>query len=387
MIQNRGSCRRPGSSKHRSVFLIALVTALMATASVVVPELRRGAGIVVAAPLRDPWLRPFDSTSIWNMPVGSSARYVPANLPSTANHLLETTYLMQTQFSDPLRTVMSVGSWTDRCSGTNFQDSYVRIPNGWRPKPVTPNSTPNNPGVFLQPDGRTLVNLNVVSRCSDNGPLHAYRGSEGYHTTDLYGDGIKGGHGGSYLSQLGGAIRPGELNGAEPIRHALDLLVWAEHLYWDGSKSSSYRWPASTSDSYAGPDRYRGSDPDLRMGSLVAIPPDATPEGLGISTDVGRRLFAALQDYGAYITDDSAWDATYIGVDAEAVGTFPWGFAEQADMDRMVTSFGVVSNNSPTAVGGGGTPRRPLLPPLSGGDDTGGDDPPLERHGSTLRRF
>ena len=29
---------------------------------------------------RDPWLWPFASNSIWNMPIGSEARYVPAGL-------------------------------------------------------------------------------------------------------------------------------------------------------------------------------------------------------------------------------------------------------------------------------------------------------------------
>jgi hypothetical protein len=101
------------------------------------------------------------------------------------------------------------------------------------------------------------------------------------------------------------------------------------------------------------------------MGSLLALPPWLSPARLGVSTDVGQRLFAAFQDYGAYVTDDSAWDATYIGVQSEAIGTFPWGAAEQADMARMIQALHVVANNGPTSIGGGGVPRAPVHRPLT----------------------
>lgn len=319
---------------------------------------------VDAAPKRDPWLRPFTSTSIWNMPIGSEADYSPANFDYTDAHALETTYLLKTTTSDPKRELIRIGSWRDRCSGTKSLGTTIRLPDGWRPKPVTSRATPNNSGVFLQPDGRTLINVSAMGRCSDTGPLYGHRPGQSAHITDLYGDGRAGAHGASTLSQIGGAIRPGELTGEEPIAHALDILVWAEHLYWGGSEESSYRWPATSSDSYAGPDRYRGINPELRMGSLLAIPPGVSPESLGVSTGVGRKLFDALQNYGAYVTDDSAWDATYIGVDAEAIDTFPWGDAEREDMAQMVMALNVVANNGPSSIGGGGAPRQPLLPEL-----------------------
>ncbi len=329
-------------------------------------------------PARDPWLRPFTSTSIWNMPIGSEAQYVAANLPVTKHHALEHSYLMQTSADDPLRPIVRTGGWRDRCSGTERSGRSLHLPDGWMPRPVTDRATPNNPGVFLQPDGRTLYNLGAMGRCSATSPLYAQWPADEQHITDLYGDGRFGAHGASKLSQLGGAIRPGELTGDDPIRHALDLLVWSEHLYWGGSRPSSYRWPASGSDSYAGPERYRGTNPALRMGSLLALPPEVTPEQLSIDTEVGRKLFEALQDYGAYITDDSAWNATYLGVDSTAIGTFPWGDAERDDMAAMVAALHVVANNGPDAVGGGGTPRRPLLPALEppGGPEVPDDDAP-----------
>ncbi len=315
---------------------------------------------------RDPWLRPFSSDSIWNTPIGSEAVYVHAELPHTDRHALEHSTLMRTDPSDPERAVLRTGSWRDRCSGTEDSGRTLHLPDGWAPPMVTDSATPNNPGVFLLPDGRTMYNLGAMGRCSGSGPLYAqWPGDEAAAVTDLYGDGRLGAHGGSNLNQLGGAIRPDELTGDQPIRHALDLLVWSEHLAWGGSKSNSYRWPATTSDSYAAADTYRGDVPDLQMGSLLALPPDVTADQLGIETAVGRRLFQALQDYGAYVTDDSAWDATYLGVDSAAIGTFPWGDAERADMARMVTALHVVANNGPDSVGGGGQPRVPLLPELT----------------------
>lgn len=320
---------------------------------------------------RDPWLRPFTSDSIWNTPVGSEADLQPANLPYTPHHALEHVYLLRTSADDPLRPIVRTQSWRDRCTGDERSPVELHLPDGWAPENVGPTGpTPNNPGVFLMPDGRTLVNVGAMGRCDPTGPLHGNWPGPDRHVTDIYGDGRGGAHGASLLSQIGGAIRMGELDGGEPIRHALSLLISAEHLYWGGTKESSYRWPAASSDDYAGPDRYLGTNPELRMGSLLVLPPWLRPDAIGVTTEVGHRLFVALRDYGAYITDDSAWDATYLGVESEAIGTFPWGDDERADMARMVQALHVVANNGPSSVGGGGIPRRPLHPELEPPDAT-----------------
>jgi hypothetical protein len=314
---------------------------------------------------RDPWERPFSSTSIWNTPIGSDAEYVPANLGDVPLHELEHVYILRTSTADPARPLIRTGGWRNRCSGTEYSGRSIHLPDGWMPRPVKDTSTPNNPGVFVQPDGRTVVEVNGMGRCDPTGPLYGqYRADHNGHVIDIYGDGVLGNRGASAMSQFGGPIRHGELTSNEPIRHALDLLIWSEHLYWGGSKQNSYRWPASDSDSYAGPDRYRGTIPDLQMGSLLALPPSLTPDSLGLTTDVGRKLFAALQDYGSYVTEDAAWNATYLAVESTAIGTFPWGDAERADMARMVQHLHVVTNNTPTSIGGGGTPRQPLLPDI-----------------------
>jgi hypothetical protein len=316
---------------------------------------------------RDPWLRPFASTSIWNMPIGSGAQYADAALPLAGAMGLDRIVLRRLSASDPSRPLIRPGTWRERCTGTIATGVSLPIPDGWIVPDATQRadgswSTPNYVAALLLPDGRTLVNTNAVARCDEGGPIFGWQtGNAMIDRTDLYGDGRFGSHGASRLSGIGGAIRPGELSGDAPVRHALDLLVWSKHLHWGGD---GYRWPAAAADSYAS-SSYAGSNPEVQMGSLLAIPPWMTASSLGVSTPVGLKLFAAMQDYGGYVTDDSAWATNYISVDQAAIGTFAWGGAEEAEMKRIIEAAHVVVNNGPTSVGGGGTPRQPLLPELA----------------------
>jgi hypothetical protein len=311
-------------------------------------------------------MRPFSSTSIWNMPIGSNAHYVPAGLPYAGAMGLDKMLLRRLSALDPTRPLIRPGAWRNRCSGTISTGVSMSIPDTWivpdaYQRPDGSWNTPNNTAALLMPDGRTLLNTNAVARCTTGGPIFGWQtGNPAIDRTDLYGDGRLGSHGGSKLSGIGGAIRPGELSGGAPIRHALDLLVWGKHLHWGGD---GFRWPAVAADSYAST-TYTGTNAELQMGSLLAIPPWVTAAQVGITTTVGTALFTAMQDYGGYVTDDSGWDANYLSVDEAAAGTFAWGAAEQADMKRIIQASHVVANNAPATIGGGGTPRQPLLPEL-----------------------
>jgi hypothetical protein len=311
---------------------------------------------------RDPWLRPFASTSIWNTPLGSDAEYVDADIPEASRALLDEAILLRLSADDPERPLLIPGSWDHRCSGDERTGVTLNIPDDLLIEDARDGKTPNHSAAFLLPDGRTLLNTNAVARCERGGPIFGWQTNvPEVDQTDLYGDGRLGAHGGSRLSALGGAIRPGELTGDAPIRHVLDVLVWSEYLHWDGD---GYRWPAERADSYA-EDRYSGSNPDVQMGALLAIPPSVRASDLGLDTAVGRKLFAAMQDYGGYVTDDAGWDAVYLGVDSSAVGTFDWGDEEEEDLIAILAAADVVANNGPDSIGGGGEPRRPLLPELT----------------------
>jgi hypothetical protein len=230
-----------------------------------------------------------------------------------------------------------------------------------------PPSTPNECSAFLSSDGHTLIQLEPTCRIDAKGPIVGYpRTGE-----DLYGMGILGTHWGSGLSALGGSIRSGELTDTVPIHHALKLNLWGKWLAYEG-KTPGYRWPADRADGYA-KTGYQGHNPNLVMGSLLALPPDLTTKALGITTKVGEKLFHALQDYGAYVSDDSGWDAIDLCAEQGVADQVDARYAEKLsgntgafyeDEVRLFRALKVVSNNNPGSVGGGGAPRRSLAPPL-----------------------
>ena len=86
------------------------------------------------------------------------------------------------------------------------------------------------------------------------------------------------------------------------IRHALKVnLDGAADLY----PSPGYRWPAIRHDSCA-PSCYGGTVPALEMGSLLAIPTSVNINALGLQTAPARMLAWTLQNYGAYVADNTA---------------------------------------------------------------------------------
>jgi hypothetical protein len=94
---------------------------------------------------------------------------------------------------------------------------------------------------------------------------------------------------------------------------------------------------------------------------------------LKLKTIVAKQLFDTLQNYGAYIVDDSAWDAYAIaienGVETEFEQVYGYPFAADSgdfhdDINRLFQALQIVDNNSSKTIGGGGNPRRALAPPI-----------------------
>lgn len=331
---------------------------------------------------RDPWLWPFSRDSIWNMPIGSDAKLVPANFTMSAHYSIDTENHYKTTTADPLLEVVvfNSGRWSD-----NEADIKKKSGTTYFPKNVTiPVTNGNECTTILQPDGKTLVQLQPA--CRPNTSSKYINGYARYEET-LYGTGIYGSHWGSGLSSFGGTIRLGELTSDQPIRHALKLNVWAKKwlyygLSYEGKYKLAYVWPADRCDSYAAKENgYHGTDPNIMMGGLLAIDGSITAESLGLKTEVGKKLFYALQNYGAYIVDDSYWDCfswnIESGVDEEVMEKYGFSLKGQVgnesslvqtnfshDMQQLITHLSVVINNSETSVGGGGTPRVPLAPNL-----------------------
>lgn len=332
---------------------------------------------------RDPLKQPFASSSIWNMPIGSGAVYVPANLSSALGSGMPQIDDERIIFKPtaPLTAVnYSSAGWSgaNRCTATGGQLLSVPIPTNY----INPNNIDNSSAAFLMPDGRTIAQTQPLARCSAGGPATSY---VAFPSVDIYGNGITGSHGGSGLSAVGGSIRVGELRpGQQGPKHAIKVNVYAKQaLYKCTTRADCYRWPATTADGYAvGHYGTVGSNSNtaMKMGALLAIPPSVSLGNMGLETEPARQLAWTLQNYGAYIVDDT-WGSAFAfnaenGPDGSLRTQFQadygtpfeiWSAGSTAwsrDVQRLIVALNVVNNNSATSIGGGGTPRQPLAAPI-----------------------
>jgi len=328
---------------------------------------------------RDPWRWPFSADSIWNTPIGSGAVYTPAGLGPATHVGTDIQILLRTAATDPEREVLDSPTWgPGRASGKTPLGFALRVPDDW----IVPDAgkdnpyglTPNANFAILLPDGDSLLQGCKVCRVQRGGPVHMpdwMRFPANRKTVSLRGDGLEGGgQGASGMSALGGTIRLGELVGNAPIRHAVKINPFAARYCFYSKEIPGWRWPAKRADSYA-PKEYKGTNPAVVMGSLLALKPDATPEALGLQTAPGRKLFFALQNYGAYFTEDAAWDTWDLIVERDVEKEFvrAHGFTMNSEtwrdeVNRLMTALHVVDNNGPSRIGGGGKPRQPPAPPF-----------------------
>ncbi len=322
-------------------------------------------------PKRDKFLWPFSSTSPWNMPIGSKAQYVKANIGKAGYAGADQEYFYKLKAGDRLRPVYGPGAWGEgRCTGNQSMGISLPIPDDLIVPDATtkPYSTPNNASAFLMPDGKTLVQLEPLARCQPGGSIYGWR----YPDVDIYKEGIGGAHFGSGLSSIGGSIRKGELTSNQPLRHALKVTIWGEKYLYYSQSNPGHRWPAERADAKAA-NQYHGKNPKLVQGSLLAIPPSTTEGSLNLQTPVAKKLFHALQDYGAYVVDDAGWDAHYLAVEKgvleEFRKTFGYDFEGTSgkfhdDFMKLFQALHIVDNNKLNNVGGGGKPRAALAPPI-----------------------
>eukprot|EP01012_Entosiphon_sulcatum_P011483 TRINITY_DN16994_c0_g1_i1.p1 TRINITY_DN16994_c0_g1~~TRINITY_DN16994_c0_g1_i1.p1 ORF type:complete len:371 (+),score=28.66 TRINITY_DN16994_c0_g1_i1:24-1115(+) len=341
------------------------------------------------------WQQPFAPNSIWNLPIGSDAKYVPATLSrATGQHgiFADADIIVFTPTERNVDFLMCTDDWQPnktRCTPTDPSKVVVSgpIPADF----IIPGDhgslggTPNAGLSMLLSDNRTIVQAQPAARCSAQHPgTNHYR----FPDVDIHGPGITGAHGGSGLSAIGGTIRLGELlPNAPPIRHALKLEFFAKQDYW--SQSPWYRWPAVHADGYA-KDTYGGTNPSVRPGSLLALAQGIDINKLGLETAPARSLAWTLQNYGGYIVDDAAWSVYQVcfeyGPSGWVADEFEkaYGFTLQQphttnnswtrDMDRIFLSLSVVDNWDETTYNrvaasnggegaGGGSPLQSWIAP------------------------
>jgi hypothetical protein len=187
------------------------------------------------------------------------------------------------------------------------------------------------------------------------------------------------------MSGLGGSIRVGELRpGEQGPAHVLKVNLYNHaELSVCSTRADCFRWPAVKSDSDAVGwygTATNNTNRAMRMGSLLAIPPTIDINTLGLTTEPGRQIAWTLQNYGAYVVDDTNGPSFALeaengpggnvrtqfhndyGMNFEVYANAPNAWSQ--DVQRIRVALAAVDNNSPSSIGGGGTPRQPLLPEL-----------------------
>lgn len=349
---------------------------------------------------RDPLLWPYPANSIWNHPRGNAATLVPAGIsaPTTLKTLVEEEELLIIDPDAPLVPLRKHNAgWTgaNRCAETSDTGTLLHpglpIPAGWSTTGFH-GSTPNHSAAVVQSD-YTLFETQPLHACDDGRVVSQYAAPLWQGDSLLTGQvpsgssGAVGGgsHGGSYMTAFGGTIRLGEWVPGGKIPHATKIELDGSLFY--SPLSGGYRWPALRADSYyddpSNPDRYAGTVPALRQGSLLTLPPGFVVNSL--QSQPARILAQSMKDYGTYVVDDTKRNvvalATEWGPQGRVLDEFDavWGFPMAGkswqpsntahgvfltDMETIYENLAVVDDNTPTSIGGAGNRMAPWAPPL-----------------------
>ncbi|MEM7125141.1 MAG: endo-1,4-beta-xylanase [Chloroflexota bacterium] len=345
---------------------------------------------------RSPVDWPFRWDSIWNLPVGDGAIYIPAGIrPATQFGVFADEDILILAPDAPLVDVIAHNADWDperpRCesivSPTQVLMSNVPVPFSFSTDPGA-DGTPNQSAAILMPDGITIRQTQPLHRCGAGGPVVSQ-----YNFPDdniKTGDGIPGAHGGSSLSSMGGSIRLGELVSGGTLRHALKLVIDSRQYtaYNADDGTPGYRWPATSAD-FGAENDYGGEVPQLEMGALLALKPDFNVDEL--RTEPAKILARALIDYGGYLVDSAGWDAYYFATEwgsngrvldeFEEVWGFPFLTSQRStcsdlsdasclwskDMTDLFINLHVIDNNTLESIGGPGIRRQPCAPPFADG--------------------
>ena len=292
-----------------------------------------------AAPCRNATSWPFAADSIWNVAIGSAARYEAANIfegHTPKSVFSDDDYFIVTALTDPLTPWYDQGHWNATPNCLQFPWSPLVTSLNW-PANLTISAYNNNAAAILLPDGDSLVLTQPVYKCNATAPILSLH--DKYHGTgSLRGPGTWGGHGGSSLNAIGGSLRVGEvLPGGLPPQHTLKLQLFA-HMYYYGAKggankSTCYAWPALNCDGYfadCAPNSsyncYGGTNVLLRPGALLAIEPSALPGLLdALTTPPAMQLAWTLVNYGGLLCDDT-YDDRVGGTDSFLTAAEGMGF-------------------------------------------------------------
>lgn len=291
---------------------------------------------------RDPIHQPFASDSPWNTSLGRDARYAPV---PTLN-LAAGVHIETREWAIPIY----VAAPTDPVRQLYFRSNGQRA-GEVRIDPAVPDFDGDH-NTYL-----ALVDERLERVWEFSGPQRDpggdFRGGD-IGVSELAGSGWgTAGPSHSGASLLGGLIRRGELRRGVP--HALAVLVPAHAI---NRENRPFEWPATHALSSG--HRY-GTNGNLRLGSLLALPPDADLSAL---SGPALLLAEALRDYGAYVV------GTFNAGGKDLVLLADRACDPEVTPDLMAALRPVaahlqrVENNTAQTPGGGGIPRRPPAPPV-----------------------
>jgi hypothetical protein len=207
-------------------------------------------------PYRDHLLQPYDSTSIWNTPIGDAAAEAPAGLADAlynANDYVTVDPIhLAFDASASIKTVASGGYVNGNdiglppASNQIPAGSHARIPDS-----MTHDSSWNGIAGILHDTDSTLAwsGQPLYRPNSSTDPTMRYTPEMGLGIRgldNLYGDGRKGAHGGSALGGIGGTIRAWEWQGTDPIKHRLAVNLYGRRFLC--RDDGGYVWPAYKAD-------------------------------------------------------------------------------------------------------------------------------------------
>ena len=300
------------------------------------------------------FLNPFNKESAHHRPIGNGAVYADRNHPSTIA-LLKTGFgninsdngwganVYESNPSDLLKTVRQAGSYDKGLPVT------LRVPYGAN------NGNKSDSVVVIVEGGTGIAHQFYQWRWNNGNP------TAGIHVTwhtkgpgHSHPGGPRVGTSASGVAGMFGLLRGREVNtGGYKIEHALQIALSHPHKGCRVSQlKNKVEWPATSTDSYCArsPDLCNGPIP---YGALLAIPPGANTAALGLS-EPGRRLAAALRNYGAYAVDGS--DCPTLRADQHVTPANV--LALRTDMRKLYPLLRMVLNNKPAqTASGGGTSR------------------------------
>jgi glucose/arabinose dehydrogenase len=328
------------------------VTAINSAGSGVISTTATARTAIGNVSVREPWLQPFNSASVWNTPIGSNAIWSNSSDNDTLAVRTAGAYVnagafgqafYRGQSTDPLITFTS----TDTLASA-IAPQQVRCPANAMPSPPYPGGDnqmtlfdATNPGLMWSFGGCTFNNTKDVT-----GGVTANNGQ----IDNVCGTGVDVDYGTFGYNSGIGTIRTWEL-AAGVIQHVLRYAAPYGMLKSPGNAwDQNIPWP-DTHEDYNGQNLYTGS---LVAGSTIGIPNSVNLSTLGLSAG-GLMLATALQNYGAIWRDSGGSSGIIFYTEPQSEGD-PLIIGMRNDLNTITSQICILRNQGPNTVNGGGLP-------------------------------